>query len=95
MASFTIHGVLAGRERSATWTDGRLDGDPVLLMEADAAVTAQADVLLPGVWSGRATLNHQAGALATLTEVFTLEGVIPRVEGDELVLEPAPAHGVN
>jgi len=95
VSTFTVTGAYAGRLRSVTWRDGRLAGDPVLLIGCEAAVRARVGVRLPGVWGGRASLTEHAAALATLTEVFDLEGVRPVIEGDELPVEPAPVGGVN
>ena len=92
MTAFTATGTYAGRRRSVTWRDGRLAGDPVLILDAEAAVRAEAPTMLAGLWSGPAALDTHAAALATLTEVFDLEGVTPAIEGDEPEWEPVDPH---
>jgi hypothetical protein len=88
---FTVVGNFVGAEASATWDDGELTGDELLVEWIRQMATAGADVAIAGVVAGPASLEDPLLARATL---WSSVGAPKVLDGDEPDLEPLPTGAI-
>jgi hypothetical protein len=78
--TFTASGNIDGAPAVLRVRDGQPEGDERAVALVADLIECRAPVSIPGIWAGKAGLDDERAAMATIDAVFDADGTL-RVEG--------------